>query len=99
MSYTGVASEFNNPKYDAAKKTAIEAGLKQTGLENDFLMLKGAAEGKGRKLLKDAGVEKAAGVIGFTYLVVKDRKVRTKYRNLILEVTQEKSLLTWRVQF
>jgi hypothetical protein len=89
----------NTEKYQAAGKVVVEATLKQTGLEQDFLKIKEAAEGRGRKYLKDNGMEYIAGFVGFTYTSLVEHKVRCKTGNVLLEMTDDKKQLTWGFQF
>ena len=93
------SSEFNDSKYDVAKKATLEATLKATGLEADFLKVKSAAEGKGRKYLRERGLEPLATFVGFTYTSIIKHKIRGKSGNLLLEVDGDKSQLTWGFQF
>lgn len=92
-------ADDNTPKYREAGRVAAEAALKQSSIEEDFLKIKSAAEGKGRKYLREKGLEPVAAFVGFTYTTVIKRKLRGKSGNLILEVEEDKSELTWGFQF
>ena len=99
LSQLAFADSFDNPQYGPAKKAILEGTLKQSGLEADFIKIKGASEGKMHVWLQKNGLEEASAVIGFGYNTLVKKQIRLKTGNVILNITDSKSEVTWRIQF